>query len=233
MHRTKTMPTDPNDPTALELRQLRGRLPRHRSVQGRRAARRGLHRQPSRRPRILRSRVVARRIGLCRRRRPVLPGEHRRMPRLEGDGRRRDADPDRQEPLRRDRPGHDRDGGQRPDHRRRDAARGPGLLGRRRLGVVRRRRPRPGLDRGLEAGLRHLQGVAGAAARRRHWPASSRAAGSTSRPPAPASSARRSGSRSATTSRPATRSSCSPRAASTPTGSAWRASSPRGCRRAT
>ena len=43
------MPTDPTDPTALELRQLRGRLPRHRSVQGRRAARRRLHRQPSRR----------------------------------------------------------------------------------------------------------------------------------------------------------------------------------------
>ena len=41
------------------------------------------------------------------------------------------------------------------------------------------------------------------------------------------------GSRSATSSRPATRSCCSPRAASTPTASAWRASWPSGCRRAT
>ena len=39
----------------------------------------------------------------------------------------------RHELLRRHRAGHDRDGGQRPDHRRRHAAGGAGLLGRRRL----------------------------------------------------------------------------------------------------
>ncbi len=91
--------------------------------------------------------------------------------------------PDRPEPLRRDRAGHDRDGGQRPDHRRRDAARRAGLLGRRRLATGSPTPARaPGPGRGLEAGLRHLQAWPGAAARRRRWPASSRPAGSTSRP---------------------------------------------------
>ena len=114
------------------------------------------------------------------------------MPRLEGAGRRRDGSPHRQEPLRRHRPGHDRDGGQRPDHRRRDAARRAGLLGRRRLRLVRRRRARrQALVAGWKRACEHLQrGLgrrrdAGAGRHRRGRPRS------TSRPPAPASSARR------------------------------------------
>ena len=54
----------------------------------------------SRRPRLHRGRRVARRIGLRRRRRPVLPRQHRRMPGLEGAGRRRDGRAHRQELLR-------------------------------------------------------------------------------------------------------------------------------------
>ena len=85
---------------------------------------------------------VARRVGLRRRRRPVLPRQHRRVPGLQGAGRRRDGRAHRPELLRRHRPGHDRDGDQRPDHRRRHAAGRAGLLGRRRQRLVRRRAAR-------------------------------------------------------------------------------------------
>ena len=109
---------------------------------------------------------------------------------------------DRQELLRRHRAGHDRDGGQRPDHRRRDAARRAGLLGRRRLRLVRRRAARAGAGRRLEARLRRLRRRLGrrrdaGAGRHRREPAAS-----TSRRRAPASSTRRSGCRSATSSAP-------------------------------
>ncbi len=104
------------------------------------------------------------------------------MPGLQGAGGRRDAAPHRQELLRRHRAGHDRDGGQRPDHRRRDAAGGAGLLGRRRLRLVRRRRS--ARRRWSRAGSAPATSAAspGAAARRRRWPASSRPGASTSRP---------------------------------------------------
>ena len=151
---------------------------------------------------------------------------------VEGARRRHDGRADRQGRLRGHRPGHDRDGGQRPDHRRRDAARRPGVLGRRRLRLVRRRRALRRARRRLEARLRPLRHRLGRrrnAGARRHRRS---AAGSTSPPRAPASSAPRSGSRSAIASAPATRSSCWRRAASTPTASAWRASSPIGCRAA-
>jgi phosphoribosylformylglycinamidine cyclo-ligase len=52
-------------------------------------------------------------------------------------------------------------GGQRPDHRRRDAARGPGVLGRRRLGLVRpTASARPSLVRRLEAAPAYHCGIA-------------------------------------------------------------------------
>ena len=113
------------------------------------------------------------------------------MPGLEGAGRRRDGRAHRQELLRRHRPGHDRDGDQRPDHRRRHAAGRAGLLGRRRLATGSATRERA---QALVDGWKRACDPAaspGAAARRRRWPASSRAAASTSRRRAPASSARR------------------------------------------
>ena len=69
----------------------RRRLRADRPAEGRRAARRRGHRPAPGRARLQRGRGIARRVGLCGRRRPVLPREHRRMPRLESAGRRRDA----------------------------------------------------------------------------------------------------------------------------------------------
>ena len=84
------------------------------------------------------------------------------------------------------------------DHRRRHAAGRAGLLGRRRLRLVRRRAS--ARRRSSTAGSAPATPAAspGAAARRRRWPASSRAAASTSPRRAPASSTRRRACRSAT-----------------------------------
>mmetsp|Transcript_30657 Transcript_30657/g.72028 ORF Transcript_30657/g.72028 Transcript_30657/m.72028 type:complete len:270 (+) Transcript_30657:994-1803(+) len=83
------------------------------------------------------------------------------MPGHQDPGGRRDGQADGQELLRRHRAGHDRDGGQRPDHRRRHAAGGAGLLGGRRQRLVWRRPARPGPGGRLEGGLRHLPGRLG------------------------------------------------------------------------
>ena len=187
-----------------------------------------------RRARLQRSGGLARRIGLRRRRRPVLPREHRRVPRLEGAGRRRDAaltgratTPASRRTRSRWRSTTSITVGATPlVVQAYWAAGGSDWFA--------DARARAGAGRRLEARLRRLRRRLGRrrdAGARRHRRG---AAASTSRPsctgivnPKAAAVARR------RARRPATRSCCSLRAASTPTASAWRASWPSACRRAT
>jgi hypothetical protein len=144
-------------PHPPHLRPGRRQLRPHRPAEGRRATRRRRHRRQSGTARLHRGAGVAGRIGLCGRRRPLLPGQHRRVPGHQDPGGRRDGAPDGKKLLRRHRPGHHRHGGQRPHHRGRHAAGGAGLLGGRRQQLVRGRRARPGAGEGLESRLRPLR----------------------------------------------------------------------------
>ena len=76
---------------AAQLRTGRRQLRPDRPAEGGRAARRRGHRDTPAGARLQRGAGLARRVGLRGRRGPVLPGQHRRMPGLEGAGGRRDA----------------------------------------------------------------------------------------------------------------------------------------------
>ena len=197
------MPTDARRPPALSYGSAGVDYDADRPAQGRRAARRG--RRPARSSR----RTASARSRPRAANRPTSSTSARSTWRASSNASaRRRSSPTRWQRLTGrsyyavDRAGHDRDGDQRPDHRRRHAAGGAGLLGRRRLGLVRRRaRARRRWSRAGSAPATPAASP-GAAARRRRWPASSRAAASTSRRPAPASSTRSRACRSATASAP-------------------------------
>ncbi len=66
-----------------------------RPLEGRCPTRRRRHRRPPGCPRVRRGDRIARRIGLCGGRRPLLPGQHRRVPGHQDPGGRRDGHADR------------------------------------------------------------------------------------------------------------------------------------------